>query len=132
MSLLVVGACQRDDVYMASQMSLNESEQREVSVISVSAAERGLNLVLGDLYADTRSGAIPTIIQTELISVSDFIEEEYRDNVPGYDNKFYLATIDEGGGVYGTAIMGATPNLPSILLLSTIRSSRWRIVVLHG
>ena len=28
MSLLVVGACRRDDVYMASQMSLNESEQR--------------------------------------------------------------------------------------------------------
>ena len=117
MSLLVLGACQRDDVYMASQMSLNESEQREVSVISVSAAERGLNLVLGDLYADTRSGAVPTIIQTELISVSDFIEEEYRDNIPGYDNKFYLATIDEGGGVYGTAIMGATPNLPSILAI---------------
>ena len=117
MSLLVLGACQRDDVYMASQMSLNESEQREVSVISVSAAERGLNFVLGDLYADTRSGAVPTIIQTELISVSDFIEEEYRDNVPGYDNKFYLAKIDEGGGVYGTAIMGATPNLPSILAI---------------
>ena len=117
MSLLVLGACQRDDVYMASQMSLNESEQREVSVISVSTAERGLNLALGDLYADTRSGAVPTIIQTELISVSDFIEEEYRDNVPGYDNKFYLAKIDEGGGVYGTAIMGATPNLPSILAI---------------
>ena len=28
MSLLAVGVCQRDDVYMASQMSLNESEQR--------------------------------------------------------------------------------------------------------
>ncbi|MBQ3043046.1 MAG: hypothetical protein IJD53_01190, partial [Alistipes sp.] len=53
MSLLAVGACRHDDVYMASPMSLNESEQREVSVISVSAAERGLNLVLGDLYADT-------------------------------------------------------------------------------
>ena len=35
MSLLVLGACQRDDVYMASQMSLNESEPSEAVPSSV-------------------------------------------------------------------------------------------------
>ena len=35
MSLLVLGACQRDDVYMASQMSLNESGPPEAATSSV-------------------------------------------------------------------------------------------------
>ena len=35
MSLLVVWACQRDDVYMASQMSLNESGPPEAAPSSV-------------------------------------------------------------------------------------------------
>ena len=39
MSLLVLGACQRDDVYMASQMSLDESEPSEAAPSSVVSCE---------------------------------------------------------------------------------------------
>ena len=68
-----------------------------------------LTTMLDDVAPQTRMTSGQTIKAQTLINVSDIIAEEYSD-VAGYDNAFYLVTLENENGVASTAFLGATPN----------------------
>ena len=75
-----------------------------------------LTTMLDDVAPQTRMTSGQTIKAQTLINVSDIIAEEYSD-VAGYDNAFYLVTLENENGVASTAFLGATPNLPSVIAI---------------
>ena len=99
-----------------------EDVQKDTIVNDVEAltdADRALyslTTMLDDVAPQTRMTSGQTIKAQTLINVSDIIAEEYSD-VAGYDNAFYLVTLENENGVASTAFLGATPNLPSVIAI---------------
>ncbi|MBR3892347.1 MAG: C10 family peptidase [Alistipes sp.] len=116
LALLGLVACQMEDI-ISSQSIDNLPNCTEYENMRDEKAINNLNSILNDIQNDTRALTTHTIKSQLLIKVSDFVEDIFKEDLSGYDNEFYLVVFENPDGSVSTAVLGATPNLPSTIAI---------------
>lgn len=113
---LGIVACQTEEISVQQRIdkSVNHLEQEDVRK---ERAINNLNSLLNDIHNGARTQTTYKIKSQILVKVSDFVEDVFKDDISGYDNEFYLVSFENADGSISTAVLGATPNLPSTIAI---------------